>query len=79
MKPNMAETTINPLTDGQWQCNDCGNTKGVVSGMCKKCGPTQTTPKDDTALVIAGAKTMEEASMKDHRLMTSKEAESAQD
>lgn len=41
---------------GKWQCNTCGKQEGVLSGECSKCGPTQTTPLDRDAFIIAGSK-----------------------
>jgi len=40
---------------GQWQCNTCGQTEGVINGVCPTCGPTQTTPVDEVAKTLAGA------------------------
>ena len=39
---------------GKWKCNNCGSVKGVINGICPKCGPTQTTPQDDEAKAEAG-------------------------
>jgi len=36
-----------------WKCNNCGSKRGVVSGICPKCGPVQTTPMDYDAKVEA--------------------------
>lgn len=54
---------LDSTKDGQWQCNNCGMRDGVVNGVCPKCGPTQTTPTDDIAMVIAGVKTPEQAGL----------------
>ncbi len=37
-----------------WKCNQCGADKDVKNGVCKKCGPTQTTPIDAEAKEAAG-------------------------
>ena len=39
---------------GKWKCNICGETEGVLSGICPSCGPSQTTPIDEVAEKIAG-------------------------
>lgn len=39
---------------GKWKCNTCDETAGVTNGACPNCGPTQTTPVDETAEKIAG-------------------------
>lgn len=38
----------------KWKCRFCGETKGTISGICPKCGPTQTLPLDDEARKVAG-------------------------
>lgn len=38
---------------GKWQCNYCGEIKGVTNGVCPNCGATQTTPMDSIAKQIA--------------------------
>ena len=38
----------------KWKCNYCGETEGVISGVCPNCGPTQTYPVDDLAKEEAG-------------------------
>lgn len=44
----------NKTTQGQWKCKTCNATENVTNGFCKKCGPTQTLPLDETAEKIAG-------------------------
>lgn len=46
-----AETT---QSLGTWECNYCGDTEGVVNGVCPNCGPSQTKPVDDVAKKEAG-------------------------
>ena len=41
-------------TIGIWVCNNCSTVKGVSNGFCPKCGPTQTTPQDESAKALAG-------------------------
>lgn len=45
---------------GKWACNTCGTVKGVTNGLCPKCGPTQTTPQDESAKILAGVVENEE-------------------
>lgn len=33
----------------KYKCNNCGETKNVLNGVCPKCGPTQTMPMDEDA------------------------------
>lgn len=33
----------------KWLCLNCGQSEGVVSGVCRRCGPTKTNPVDDEA------------------------------
>jgi hypothetical protein len=39
---------------GTWECNQCGESDGVINGVCPNCGPTQTRPIDKKAELIAG-------------------------
>lgn len=37
-----------------FKCNNCGETEGVINGICPSCGPTQTTPVSEEAKQEAG-------------------------
>lgn len=49
----------------KWKCLNCGETKGVTNGECKKCGPVQTDPQDKEAYKEAGVKYSIETQEKD--------------
>lgn len=50
----MSEATPTVAQEFDWECNFCGQKEGVISGICPKCGPTQTTPLSLAAKKEAG-------------------------
>jgi hypothetical protein len=56
----MSEKFTDTPTAGLWECNRCGLVENVVNGYCPACGPTQTTPANRDAQLVAGSVVAEE-------------------